>query len=68
MAPAVFVLESGELWMCIDYCELNKKTRKDLYLLPLPDEVQDQLLGLTIFSTLDLRSGYTNNYQLIHSQ
>ena len=59
MAPAVFVLKkSGELRMCIDYRELNKKIRKDSYPLPLPDEIQDQLSGSTIFSTLDLQSGY----------
>ena len=56
MTPAVFVLKkSGVLRMCIDYRELNKKTRKDLYPLPLPDKVQDKLSGSTIFSTL---SGY----------
>jgi hypothetical protein len=31
---------------------------KDAYPLPLPDEVQDRLAGSTIFSTLDLQSGY----------
>ena len=57
-APAVFVpKKSGDLRICIDYCELNKQTTKE-YLLPLPDEVQDRLAGSTIFSTLDLHSGY----------
>ena len=59
MAPAVLVpKKSGDLRMCIDYRELNKKTMKDAYPLPLADEVQDHLAGSTIFSTLDLRSGY----------
>lgn len=59
MAPAVFVLKkSGELRLCVDYRELNKQTRKDAYPLPLPDEVQDRLAGSTVFSTLDLQSGY----------
>ena len=59
MAPAVFVpKKSGDLRLYIDYRELNKKTVKDAYPLPLPDEVQDQLSGSTIFSTLDLQSGY----------
>jgi len=54
MAPVVFVLKkSGDLRMCIDYRELNKRTTKDAYPLPLPDEVQDQLSG-----SLDLQSGY----------
>ena len=59
MAPAVYVRKkSGELRMCVDYRELNKKTSKDAYPLPLPDEVQDRLSKSTIFSTLDLQSGY----------
>ena len=59
MAPAVFVKKkSGEIRLCVDYRELNKKTVKDAYPLPLPDEVQDQLNGSTIFSTLDLQSGF----------
>jgi len=59
MAPAVFVpKKSGDLHICIDYRELNKQTTKDAYPLPLPDEVQDCLAGSTIFSTLDLQSGY----------
>ena len=38
MAPTVFVRKkSGELRLCIDYRELNKKTQKDVYPLPLPD-------------------------------
>ena len=55
MAPAVFVKKkSGELQICIDYRELNKKSTKDAYPLPLPDEVQNQLAGATVFTTLDL--------------
>ena len=50
MAPAVFVpKKSGELRICIDYRELNKKTTKDAYPLPLPDEVQDLLSGSSLF-------------------
>jgi hypothetical protein len=59
MAPTVFVRKkNGELRMCIDYRELNKKTVKDAYPLPRADEVQDRLAGSTIFSTLDLACGY----------
>ena len=58
MSPAVFVWKkSGEIRLCVDYRELNKKTQKDAYPLPLPDEVQDKLAGSTIFTTLDLHSG-----------
>ena len=59
MAPAVFVpKKSGQLRICIDYWKLNKHTTKDSYPLPLPDEVQDRLAGSTVFSILDLHSGY----------
>jgi len=59
MEPAVYVLKkSGDLRLCVDYRELNKRTKKDAYPLPLPDEVQDRLAGSTVFSTLDLQSGY----------
>ena len=59
MAPAVFVRKkNGEVRLCVDYRELNKRTVKDAYPLPRPDEVQDCLMGSTVFSTLDLKSGY----------
>ena len=53
MAPAVFVKnKSRELRICVDYRELNKKTTKDAYPLPLPDEVQNRLAGATISTSL----------------
>ena len=59
MAPAVFVKKkTGDLRICVDYRELNKRTTKDVYPLPLPDEVQNRLAGAKVFSTLDMRSGY----------
>ena len=59
MAPAVFVCKkNGEVRLCVDYRELNKRTVKDANPLPRPDEVQDRLMGSTVFSTLDIRSGY----------
>ena len=59
MAPTVFVQKKNdEIMLCVDYRELNKCTVKNAYPLLRPDEVQDHLMGSTIFSTLDLRSGY----------
>ena len=59
LAPAVYVpKKNGELRICIDYRELNKRTVKDANPLPLPDEVQDRLAGANVFSKMDLQSVY----------
>ena len=50
--------KSGGIHPCIDYRELNKRTVKDAYPTLLVDEVQDHLSGCSIFTTLDLQSGY----------
>ena len=58
-APILFVpKQDGGLRFCIDYRWLNKKTIKNRYLLPLPEEMFDRLGGTKIFSKLDLKSGY----------
>nr|GEY36398.1 hypothetical protein [Tanacetum cinerariifolium] len=48
----------GSFWMCIDYRELNKLTIKNLYPLSRIDDLFDQLRGLSMYSKIDLRSGY----------
>ncbi|GJW13970.1 putative reverse transcriptase domain-containing protein [Tanacetum coccineum] len=44
--------------MCIDYRKLNKLTVKNRYLLPRIDDLFDQLQGSSMYSKIDLRSGY----------
>ena len=58
-APVLFALKKdGGLRFCIDYHWLNKKTIKNRYLLPLPEELFDRLGAATICNSIDLRSGY----------
>ncbi|TYK03711.1 ty3-gypsy retrotransposon protein [Cucumis melo var. makuwa] len=58
-APVLFVKKKdGSMHLCIDYRELNKVTVKNRYPLPRIDDLFDQLQGATVFSKIDLRSGY----------
>nr|GEY05577.1 reverse transcriptase domain-containing protein [Tanacetum cinerariifolium] len=58
-APVLFVKKKdGSFWMCIDYRELNKLTVKNRYPLPMIDDLFDQLQGSSVYSKIDLRSGY----------
>ncbi|KAA0062435.1 ty3-gypsy retrotransposon protein [Cucumis melo var. makuwa] len=58
-APVLFVKKKdGSMRLCIDHRELNKVTVKNRYPLPRIDDLFDQLQGATVFSKIDLRSGY----------
>ncbi|GJY80338.1 putative reverse transcriptase domain-containing protein [Tanacetum coccineum] len=58
-APILFVKKKdGSFRMCIDYRELNKLTAKNRYPLPRINDLFDQLQGSSVYSKIDLRSGY----------
>ncbi|GJZ30355.1 hypothetical protein Tco_0575402 [Tanacetum coccineum] len=44
--------------MCIDYWELNKLMVKNRYPLSRIDDLFDQIQGSSVYSKIDLRSGY----------
>nr|GEW40071.1 hypothetical protein [Tanacetum cinerariifolium] len=58
-APVLFVKKKDRSFrMCIDYKELNKLTVKNRYPLPRIDDLFDQLQGSSVYSKIDLRTGY----------
>ncbi|GJR55270.1 hypothetical protein Tco_1405791 [Tanacetum coccineum] len=53
-----FKKKYGYFRMCIDYRELNKLSIKNRYLLQRINDLFDQLQGSSVYSKIDLRSGY----------
>ena len=58
-SPIVMVKKKDETWwICVDYRKVNAMTHRDAYPLPRIDATLDSLAGSTLFTTLDLASGY----------
>jgi hypothetical protein len=58
-APMLFVEnKDGTQRMCVDYRSLNEVTIKNKYPLPMIEDQFDPMKGASVFSKIDLRSGY----------
>ena len=58
--PVIFVKkkDSNAPRLVVDYRPLNAVTIKNTYPIPRMTDLVDQLTGATVFSKMDLRSGY----------
>jgi len=68
-SPIVLVKKrNGELRLCVDYRELNKRMVKDRYPLPLIDDHFDSLRGKKFYTCIDLKDGFHHVKVAEHSQ
>ena len=57
-APVIVKKSDGSYRFCIDFRDLNKKTKKDAYPIPSIDAILDKLRKARYISTIDLRQAY----------
>ena len=50
--------KDGGLRFCIDFRQLNSRTKKDTYPLPRMQETMESMVGTWFFATMDLKSGF----------
>jgi hypothetical protein len=48
----------GKIRVCVDFCDLNRATRKDEYLMPVAEDLINKASGHKVISFLDGNTGY----------
>lgn len=58
-SPIILIKKkTGDKRLCVDYRSLNRKTLKQHYPLPRIEDQMDRLSGYSLYTSLDLASGY----------
>jgi hypothetical protein len=58
-SPVLLVKKKDGTWrLCVDYIKLNALTIKNRFLMPIIEEILDELAGSKLFTKLDMRSGH----------